>query len=56
MTSPEQLYRLQSSLSSVFDRIGLTQEIRDDFSVIEFTPQEQDQLDLLIEKFEELLE
>lgn len=56
MTSPQQLYRLQSSLSSVFDRIGLTQEIRDDFSVIEFTPQEQDQLDLLIEKFEELLE
>ncbi|MFX0183033.1 MAG: hypothetical protein ACFE95_08135 [Candidatus Hodarchaeota archaeon] len=56
MTSPQQLYHLQSSLSSLFDRIGLTQEFRDDFTVIEFTPQEQDQLDLLIEKFEELIE
>jgi tetratricopeptide (TPR) repeat protein len=56
MTTPQELYRLQSSLSSIFDRIGLTQEISDDQSLFEFSSQEQDQLDFLIEKYEELLE
>ena len=56
MTTLQELYRLQSSLSGIFDRIGLTQEIRDDQSLLEFTSQEQNQLDFLIEKYEELLE
>lgn len=52
MTTLQELYHLQTSLSLIFDRIGITQEIRDDRSLDEITPNEQDQLTLLIEKFE----
>lgn len=56
MTVLQELYHLQTSLSLIFDRIGITQEIQDNFSLHEFSPQEQDQLTLLIEKFEFNLE
>lgn len=52
VTTLQELYHLQNSLSSIFDRIGITQEIRDDLSLNELSPHEQDQLTLLIEKFE----
>jgi tetratricopeptide (TPR) repeat protein len=52
VTTLKELYHLQTSLSLIFDRIGITQEIRDDLSLDEITPNERDQLTLLIEKFE----
>ncbi|MFX0016619.1 MAG: CDC27 family protein [Promethearchaeota archaeon] len=52
MTSLQEIYHLQTTLSLIFDRIGITQEIRDNLSLHELSPQEQDQLALLIEKFE----
>ena len=56
MGIPQELYYLQTSLSTVFDTIGLTQEIRDDFSLTDLTQQEQNQLGLLIEKLELIFE
>jgi tetratricopeptide (TPR) repeat protein len=56
MAIPQDVYRFQSSLSAVFDRIGLTQEISDDLSFDELSSQEQDQISLLIDKFESVLE
>ncbi len=56
MAAPHEAYQVQDSLSNVFDNIGLTQEIKDDFTLIDMTPQEEDQLFLLIEKFEVILE
>jgi tetratricopeptide (TPR) repeat protein len=52
VTDFQELYHLQTSLSLIFDRIGITQEIQDNFSLHEFPPQEHDQLTFLIEKFE----
>ncbi|MFX1282032.1 MAG: tetratricopeptide repeat protein [Promethearchaeota archaeon] len=52
MTSVQELYHLQNSLSQIFDRIGITQEIRENFSLDELSRQEQEQLTFLIEKFE----
>ncbi|MFX0124277.1 MAG: tetratricopeptide repeat protein [Candidatus Hodarchaeota archaeon] len=52
MTEFQELYHLQTSLSLIFDRIGITQEIQDNLSLHELSQQEQDQLTLLIEKFE----
>ncbi|UCG01759.1 MAG: hypothetical protein JSW11_19390 [Candidatus Heimdallarchaeota archaeon] len=52
MTVIQELYHLQNSLSLIFDRIGITQEIQANMSLNELSPQEQDQLSLLIEKFE----
>jgi tetratricopeptide (TPR) repeat protein len=40
----------------VFDRIGLTQEISEDSSLDELSFEEQNQISLLIEKFESVLE
>ncbi|MFX0087106.1 MAG: tetratricopeptide repeat protein [Candidatus Hodarchaeota archaeon] len=52
MRIPQELLNLQSSLSQAFDRIGITQEIKNDLSLDDFSPQELDQLSFLIEKFE----
>ncbi len=52
MKTIQELYHLQNSLSQIFDRIGITQEIREELSLDELSPHEQDQLTLLIEKFE----
>jgi tetratricopeptide (TPR) repeat protein len=52
LPNPQDFYQIQSNLSLIFDRIGITQEIGNDLSLEEFSPQEQDQLALLIEKFE----
>ncbi|MFX1515025.1 MAG: tetratricopeptide repeat protein [Promethearchaeota archaeon] len=51
MPGLQELYHLQASLSLIFDRLGITQEIQDKLSLDELSPQEQDQLTLLIEKF-----
>ncbi len=56
MAIPQDVYRFQSSLSAVFDRIGLTQEINEDLSLDELSPQEQNQISLLIGNFESILE
>lgn len=55
MAEYRELYRLQSSLSGTFDRMGLTQELQNTFSFDELTPQERDQIVFLIEKYENLL-
>ena len=52
VTVLQELYHLQTSLSLVFDRLGITQEIQENLSLDELSPQEQDQLTFLIEKFE----
>lgn len=52
MTKLQELYHLQTNLSMIFDRLGITQEIQDKLSLDELSPQEHDQLTLLIEKFE----
>ena len=52
MTGVQELYHLQTSLSLIFDRLGITQEIQNNLSLDELSPQEHDQLTLLIEKFE----
>ncbi|MFX1538107.1 MAG: tetratricopeptide repeat protein [Promethearchaeota archaeon] len=51
MTVLQELYHLQTSLSLIFDRLGITQEIQENLSLDELSQQEQDQLTLLIEKF-----
>ena len=56
MPGLQELYHLQASLSLIFDRLGITQEIQDKLSLDELSPQEQDQLTLLIEKFDFNLE
>jgi tetratricopeptide (TPR) repeat protein len=52
VTVLQELYHLQTSLSLIFDRLGITQEIQENLSLDELSPQEQDQLTFLIEKFE----
>ncbi len=52
MRIPQELFNLQSSLSQAFDRIGITQEIKNDLSLDDFSPQELDRLSFLVEKFE----
>jgi tetratricopeptide (TPR) repeat protein len=52
MSNPQELFNLQSSLSQAFDRIGITQEIKNNLSLVDVSPQELDQLAFLIEKFE----
>lgn len=56
VTVLQELYHLQTSLSLIFDRLGITQEIQDNLSLDELSPQEQDQLTFLIEKFEFAIE
>ncbi|MFW9778416.1 MAG: tetratricopeptide repeat protein [Candidatus Heimdallarchaeota archaeon] len=55
MQEYQELYRLQSSLSGTFDRMGLTQELQGESIFDEFTTQEREQVAFLIEKFENRL-
>ncbi len=52
MNFPNDLYNYQSSLSQAFDNAGITQEIKNDSPLDEYSSQERDQLAFLIEKFE----
>ena len=52
MNFPKDLYNLQGSLSQAFDNVGITQDIKNDSPLDEYSSQEQDQLAFLIEKFE----
>jgi tetratricopeptide (TPR) repeat protein len=56
MNFPQELYNLQSSLSQAFDSVGITQEIKNDSPLDEYSSQERDQLAFLIEKFRLKLE
>lgn len=56
MKSTQDLHNLQSSLSQAFDRIGITQEIKNDSPLDDYSPQELDQLAFLIEKLETKLD
>lgn len=56
MTILQELHHLQNSISLTFDGIGITQEIRGELTLEELSPQEQDQLTFLIEKFQFSLE
>jgi tetratricopeptide (TPR) repeat protein len=56
MTPPHEIYQLQSNLTMVFDRIGLTQELNVNEVYDDFSSSEIDKISFLIEKFQLLFE
>ncbi|MHA1971826.1 MAG: tetratricopeptide repeat protein [Candidatus Hodarchaeales archaeon] len=55
MNPYEKFYQLQNSLMMIFDRIGLTQEIGDELTSEDLTQEEFDQIQFLLEQFEDIL-
>lgn len=56
MNTSQEIYRLQDSLSLVFDSIGITQEIKDNLTFSALSAEELNQLSLMVEKFDQIIE
>ncbi|MHA1215183.1 MAG: tetratricopeptide repeat protein [Candidatus Hodarchaeales archaeon] len=55
MSPYDKFYQVQNSLMMIFDRIGLTQEIGNELTSEDLTQEESDQIQFLIEQFEDIL-
>ena len=56
MITPQDLYKLQSNLSQIFDNIGITQELKNDLSLIGLSSEELTQISFMSEKLGQIIE